>query len=145
LISLLAEMRATGIVDKSGDIHIDLPTERTREGDHGGEYVVAWGHETASGQDIVITDVDIDNLMRAKAAIYAGFAVLAKSAGMELADVQKILIGGSFGRHVNIEKAIEIGMLPDAPWDRFQYLGNTSARGAYLCLLSTEARKRSLR
>jgi uncharacterized 2Fe-2S/4Fe-4S cluster protein (DUF4445 family) len=141
LIGLMAELFMTGVIDKSGNVNVKLPTERTRTGSHGGEYVVVWGPESASGDDIVITDVDIDNLMRAKAAIYAGFSVLAKSVGLTIADIEQTLIGGAFGQYINIEKAIQIGLLPDAPWDTFHYMGNTSVRGAYLALLSREARQ----
>jgi uncharacterized 2Fe-2S/4Fe-4S cluster protein (DUF4445 family) len=141
LIGLMAEMFTTGVIDKSGNVNVNLPVERTRAGPHGGEYVVVWAQESASGTDIVITDVDIDNLMRAKAAIYAGFAVLAKSVGMTIADVEQTLIGGAFGQYINVEKAIQVGLLPDAPWETFHYMGNTSVRGAYLALLSRESRQ----
>jgi uncharacterized 2Fe-2S/4Fe-4S cluster protein (DUF4445 family) len=86
--------------------------------------------------------VDVDNLMRAKAAIYAGFSVLAESVGLTIADVEQVMIGGAFGQYINIEKAVQIGLLPDAPWDSFHYMGNTSAHGAYLALLSRESRQR---
>jgi uncharacterized 2Fe-2S/4Fe-4S cluster protein (DUF4445 family) len=86
--------------------------------------------------------VDIDNLIRAKAAIYAGFSVLAGSVGIPLESVEQVLIGGSFGKYINVEKAVEIGLLPDMPWDRFQFLGNTSVKGAYLALLDKDARAR---
>ncbi len=140
LISLLAELFLTGVVDKSGNVKVDLDTPRTREGEHGSEYVVAWADETQTGSDIVITRVDIDNLLRAKAAIYAGFSVLAESVGVPLEMVEQILIGGSFGKYINVEKAIEIGLLPDMPWDQFQFLGNTSVKGAYLALLDRNGR-----
>jgi uncharacterized 2Fe-2S/4Fe-4S cluster protein (DUF4445 family) len=143
LIGIMAEMFTSGIADKSGHIDPLLPTERTRQGPHGGEYVVVWGEDSGTGQDIVITDVDMDNLMRAKAAIYAGFSVLAKSVGMTIADVERIVIGGAFGQYLNIEKAVQIGLLPDAPWENFHYMGNTSVRGAYLALLS-QARREQL-
>lgn len=142
LISLMAEMFIAGVIDKRGNINLDLPTERVREGQHGAEVVVAWADETATGEDIVITAVDIDNLMRAKAAIYAGFSILARSVGLSLADVGQIRIGGAFGQYINVEKAIQIGMLPDMPYDRFHFLGNTSVQGAYMALLSREARQR---
>jgi uncharacterized 2Fe-2S/4Fe-4S cluster protein (DUF4445 family) len=142
LISLLAEMFLTGVIDKSGHVHVDLDTARTRRGDHGGEYVVAWADETQDGRDIVINDVDIDNLLRAKAAIYAGFTVMADGVGVPLEMVEQVLIGGAFGKYINVEKAVEIGLLPDMPWDNFRFLGNTSVRGAYLALLSREARAR---
>ncbi len=142
LISLIAEMFLTGILDKAGNVNLTLPTKRVREGRHGGEYVVAWAEETETGRDIVITRVDIDNLLRAKAAIYAGFTVLAEQVGMSLNDVQQMVIGGSFGKYINVEKAVQIGLLPDMPWDKFKFLGNTSIKGAYLALLDTQQRER---
>jgi uncharacterized 2Fe-2S/4Fe-4S cluster protein (DUF4445 family) len=142
LISLLAEMFVSGIVDKSGNIALTLPTERVREGEHGAEYVVAWAGESATGEDIAITAVDIDNLMRAKAAIYAGFSILARSVGLSLADVEQVLIGGAFGQYINVEKAVQIGLLPDKPFESFHFLGNTSVRGAYMALLSRDMRQR---
>lgn len=161
LISLLAEMFVAGVVDKSGNLAApklatlgELPTlerPRVRQGEHGDEYVVAWAEETATGQDIAITKVDIDNLLRTKAAIYAGFSSLAEAVGVELAMVDELLIGGSFGQHINVEKAVEIGLLPDLAtgdgsddgadrWARFRYLGNTSLRGAYYALLDRNLR-----
>lgn len=140
LISLLAELFIVGVVDKSGNINTNLDTPRVRIGDHEAEYVVAWGNETRHGRDIVITHVDIDNLVRAKAAIFAGFSVLAVGVGVPLSTVEQVLIGGSFGQYINIEKAIEIGMLPDMPWENFHFLGNTSILGAYYGLLNRESR-----
>jgi len=144
LISLLAEMFLTGVVDKGGSINLSLSgtNPRIREGEHGPENVVAWGTETENGKDIFINNVDIDNLKRAKAAIYAGFTVLAQSVGVPLEMVEQILIGGSFGKYINVEKAVQIGLLPDMPWDRFKFLGNTSVQGAYLALLDWRNRDR---
>ncbi len=161
LISLVAELFITGVMDKSGNFDVGAglvgaglapaptgadarpaPTgsPRVRVGDHGPEYVVAWASETDTGRDIVLTKVDVDNLMRAKAAIYAGFTVLAQSVGVDLKDVERLLIGGAFGKYINVEKAVQIGLLPDMPWDRFNFLGNTAVMGAYMALLSREAR-----
>jgi uncharacterized 2Fe-2S/4Fe-4S cluster protein (DUF4445 family) len=141
LISLLAELFLTGIIDKGGRINEHLDSPRVRKGEHEMEYVVAWGSETEHGKDIVITHVDIDNLLRAKAAIYAGFTVMADSVGVPLEAVERILIGGSFGKYINVEKAIQIGLLPDMPWERFHFLGNTSVQGAYYVLLDRDARE----
>ncbi|MCL4251427.1 MAG: DUF4445 domain-containing protein [Anaerolineae bacterium] len=140
LIALMAEMLLTGVIDKGGNINLTLPTPRVRTGEHGPEYVVAWGSETAHGRDIAITRVDIDNLIRAKAAIYAGFTVLAERMGIPLETAEQVLVGGSFGKYINVEKAVEIGLLPDMPWEHFHFLGNTSVRGAYLGLLDKQAR-----
>lgn len=138
LISTLAEMLITGVVDKAGRIRRDLPTKRVRLGEHGAEYVVAWGEN--GRPDIVLTEVDINNLMRAKGAIYAGFSTLLRSLELDFSMVEQILIAGSFGQYINLEKAIQIGLLPDLPWDKFRYLGNTSLLGAYQTLLCQEMR-----
>ena len=140
LISLVAEMFLTGLLDKGGHINQTLATPRVRQGLHGAEYVVAWAAESEGEEDIVIARVDIDNLLRAKAAIYAGFNVLADSVGVPLETAEQVLIGGSFGKYINVEKAVDIGLLPDMPWDRFHFLGNTSVRGAYLALIDSAAR-----
>jgi len=142
LISLLAEMFMTGVIDKAGNLNTASGCARIREGEHGLEYVLAWPEESAHGRAISITRIDIDNLLRAKAAIFAGFSVLAESVGLTLDSVEQVLIGGSFGKYINIEKAVQIGLLPDLPWERFQFLGNTSVRGAYLALLDRRARER---
>ncbi|HEY42712.1 MAG TPA: DUF4445 domain-containing protein [Anaerolineae bacterium] len=139
LISLLSELFVTGVVDRAGNVKLDLDTPRVRQGEHGPEYIVAWSDETETERDIVLTKVDVNNLMRAKAAIYAGFTVLAESVGVELNDAKQVLVGGAFGQYINVENAIKIGLLPDLPWDRFHFLGNTSVLGSYMALLSHDA------
>ena len=145
MISLLAEMFITGVIDKGGRINRSLETPRVRIGEHGPEYVVAWAEETRrKNEDIVITEVDIANLIRAKAAFYAGFSVLTRSVGLQLAEVEQVLIGGAFGKYINVEKAIQIGLLPDMPWERFKFLGNTSALGAYTALMCPDMRQEAV-
>jgi uncharacterized 2Fe-2S/4Fe-4S cluster protein (DUF4445 family) len=141
LLALVAELFITGVLDKGGNFDVGAGrTPRVRLGEHGPEYVVAWAQETDLGRDLVLTKVDVDNLMRAKAAIYAGFNVLAQSVGVALSDVEQVLIGGAFGQYLNVEKAVQIGLLPDMAWERFQFLGNTAVLGAYQALLSRSAR-----
>ena len=142
LISLLAEMFMTGVIDKAGNLNTHLDSQRVRNGEHGLEYVIAWANDTQDGKDIVITHVDIDNLIRAKGAIYAGYTVLAESVGVPMELIEQMLIGGSFGKYINVEKAVQIGLLPDLPWERFKFLGNTSVRGAYYALLDRRVRER---
>jgi uncharacterized 2Fe-2S/4Fe-4S cluster protein (DUF4445 family) len=103
--------------------------------------VLAWKDETQVDRDVTRTEIDIDNLIRAKGAIYAGFSVLVESVGLAMEDVRRFLIGGAFGQYINIEKAMQIGLLPDLPWERFSFLGNTSVRGAYMALLSRSSRE----
>jgi uncharacterized 2Fe-2S/4Fe-4S cluster protein (DUF4445 family) len=141
MISLLGEMMVTGVIDKSGRVAVDERSPRLRRSEEGPEYVVVWAADTATGEtDIVLTETDIQNLLRAKAAVYAGASVLCDSVGLAITDVERVLIGGGFGRHIDVEKAIQLGLLPDMPWDRFTYLGNTSIQGAYLSLTCRERR-----
>ncbi|MBE2223502.1 MAG: DUF4445 domain-containing protein [Anaerolineae bacterium] len=142
LISVLAEMFLTGVIDKGGNFNTHLPNKRIRQGENGLEYVLAWADESWHGKAIAITRVDIDNLLRAKAAIYAGITVLAESVGIPLESVSQVLIGGAFGKYINVEKAVQIGLLPDKPWEQFNFLGNTAVLGAYYALLSQTARQR---
>ncbi len=136
LIDTLAELFLTGILDERGKVNVDLETPRVRQSDAGGEYVLAWADESGTNRDIVITDSDIDNLMRAKAAIYAGINVLLEEVGMTIENVEEILIAGAFGRYLEIDKAIIIGLLPDVDTDKIKFVGNGSLLGSYLMALS---------
>ena len=140
LIDLLGELFLTGIVDKSGHIDRNAPTDRVRVLDGVPEYVVCRAGEAGAEKDIALTESDITSLLRAKAAIYAGFEVLCAGVGVDLADVEQIFIGGAFGQYLNVEKAIRIGLLPDQPVEKFHFLGNTSALGAYATLLCISVR-----
>ncbi len=148
-ISVLAEMMLTGVVSRSGRLNAAFVREkmgsrsRVRTGDHGLEYVLVWASESGTGEDIILTDVDINSLVRTKAAIYAGIAVMARTVGVPLETIDEVLIGGSFGQHINVEKAIQIGLLPDLRWEKFKFLGNTSLSGAGNILLSKDARVQS--
>jgi len=146
LIDLLGELYLTGIVDKSGHFCRDAATPRLRGGNGNGapEYVVCWQGERGATHDITLTESDIAGLIRAKAAIYAGYEVLCRSVGVELDEVEQVLIGGAFGQYLNVEKAIRVGLLPDLPVERFHFLGNTSAQGAYAALLSVSIRQEVL-
>jgi len=140
MIDTLAEMYLTGVIDQKGKIREEIKSKRIRRGDSGLEYVLAWRVEGAINKEIVLTEVDLDNLIRAKAAIYAGFGTLLSQMHMTFADVDKIFIAGGFGRYIDVERAIIIGLLPDLPPERFQFLGNTSIMGAYYALLCDKLR-----
>jgi uncharacterized 2Fe-2S/4Fe-4S cluster protein (DUF4445 family) len=140
MIDVLAEMYLNGVIDQRGKIREEIGSKRIRRGESGLEFVIAWRVESAINKEIVITEVDLDNLIRAKAAIYAGFATLLSHMDMQFADIEKLYIAGGFGRYIDVERAITIGMLPDLSVDRFQFLGNTSIMGAYYGLLCDRLR-----
>ena len=138
LINIIAGLLEARVIGQNGKFHRTLPTKRIRKGSDGYEYVLSWAKETQIGRDIVVTEVDIDNLMRAKAAMFAGCQTLSKSVGIECRDFEQVIIAGAFGNNINIEKAITIGLLPDLPVDRFIFVGNGSLLGARLTSFSTD-------
>jgi uncharacterized 2Fe-2S/4Fe-4S cluster protein (DUF4445 family) len=103
--------------------------------------VVAFREETDTGRDIVIKEADIDNLKRAKAAIYSATSVLARHMRVDLGEIRKFFIAGGFGTYLDIENALLIGLLPDLSKERFVFIGNSSLAGAREMLLSSPARK----
>lgn len=137
MIDAVSEMFLTGIIDQKGKFVSGEKTERIRDGLEGPEFLI----HNRNGLDIVLTQVDIENLLRAKAAMYAGVTLLLKELSLDLHAIQKIYIAGGFGNYIDIEKAIIMGMLPDLPKDRFFFIGNASITGAFLGLLSEELRE----
>ncbi len=137
LINIVAGLLETGIIERNGHFRTDIVSPRVRHNDDGYEYVLSYAAETQTGKDIVITEIDIANLMRAKAAMYAGLITLVNSVGLKPGEVQKILIAGAFGSFIDIKRAITIGLLPDLPLDRFHFVGNGSLTGARFAAFST--------
>ncbi|MTI66783.1 MAG: DUF4445 domain-containing protein [Firmicutes bacterium] len=143
IIDLIADMMKTGIVDRKGKIKKDVNTDRIRFDEHDiGEYVIAFKDEWDIEEDISITDIDIDNFIKAKGAIYSGISTLLNNLGMDTDMIDKVLIAGGIGSSISIEKAIEIGLFPDMDHDKFAYIGNTSLMGCYLTIMSEDARRK---
>jgi uncharacterized 2Fe-2S/4Fe-4S cluster protein (DUF4445 family) len=137
MIDAISELFLSGVIDQKGRFIKESKTDRIREGFEGVEFLFYQD----SQREIVLTEVDIENILRAKAAIYAGISLLLKKTGFSLNDIEHIYIAGGFGNYLNVERAITIGMLPDLPAEKFIFLGNTAIAGAYLCLLSENMRK----
>jgi uncharacterized 2Fe-2S/4Fe-4S cluster protein (DUF4445 family) len=138
LIDCLATLREAGVIDRAGKFQTDLDTGRLREGDNGPEFVLAAGPETECGRDIVITESDVKNLLRAKGAVFAGIRTLQRAVDFDLAEVARIFIAGGFGNYLNVRDAVEIGLLPDVPPEKYAFIGNSSVKGARMALLSRE-------
>lgn len=135
MIDALCGMYLNGIINQKGKF-VAESSKNIRYGVDGLEFV--FYTDPSTGKDITLTEVDIDNLMRAKAAIYAGITTLLKEVGLTIDLIEKVYIAGGFGNYIDVKKAIIIGMLPDIPVDKYSYLGNTSITGAYLSLLSKD-------
>jgi uncharacterized 2Fe-2S/4Fe-4S cluster protein (DUF4445 family) len=138
LIDTVAELFQGGIIDQNGKFKQDLDTDRIRKGMDGYEYVLAWKKETGIKEDIVLTEIDIENLIRTKAAIYAGCKILLDSVGLRFQDVDQLLIAGGFGHYIDLDKAISIGLLPEVDTDKYLFVGNGSLLGARLLSFSKD-------
>ncbi|TRZ48495.1 DUF4445 domain-containing protein [bacterium] len=141
-IDIIAEMLRAAILDKDGKIRA-IKNKRVKEGENGREFVVVFKEESESRADIVITEADIDNLKRAKAAIYSATASLLRHMHLDFLQVKKFFIAGGFGTSIDIPNSIAIGLLPDLDKSRFIFVGNSSLAGARQMLLSAEARKKA--
>jgi uncharacterized 2Fe-2S/4Fe-4S cluster protein (DUF4445 family) len=136
LIDLLAELFIHGYVDRYGKFNKKRLPDKLIEIDSGEEFVIEKGSKSFWGRNLVITENDIDNLIRTKGAVFSACSLLLKNAGLNFDQVASFYIAGGFGQNLVIENAIRIGLLPDLERDKFHYLGNTSLTGAYLILLS---------
>ncbi|MEW6108084.1 MAG: ASKHA domain-containing protein [Nitrospirota bacterium] len=139
MIDAISGLFLSGLIDQKGKFIKEFKTDRIKIEDEGPEFVLYHG----GMRDVVMTEVDIENIIRAKAAIYAGVSLLLKEVGLTLDIVERIYIAGGFGNYLDVDKAIMIGMLPDLPKEKFSFIGNTSVAGAYLSLLSEKMRKES--
>jgi uncharacterized 2Fe-2S/4Fe-4S cluster protein (DUF4445 family) len=97
-----------------------------------------------TGRDITLGSADIENLLRAKAAVYAGAALLARRLGVSMSDIERIYVAGGFGAYLDIQKAILIGLLPEVPLERITFIGNGSVAGAKMGLLAKSVRRRAI-
>jgi uncharacterized 2Fe-2S/4Fe-4S cluster protein (DUF4445 family) len=136
LINTISELLDAGIIDRTGTLGDDKPAKRIRSTDAGREFILVFAAESGTGNDIVITESDIKNVLRAKAAIFAGIMTMLKQVDLEPEAIDRIYIAGGFGNYIRIPDAINLGLLPDLPVAKYQFVGNTSLRGAMLGLLS---------
>lgn len=134
LIETLGACLQAGIINRNGKVNLDAPA--TRRDDGHPVVVIAPAAETTAGRDLALRQGDIENLIRDKAALFAGSRILLANAGLTFADLAEILIAGNFGQSLDIDQAVRIGLLPDIPRDRIRFIGNSSLAGARAVILS---------
>ena len=157
LLDTLAELFMNGIIDRTGRFNpaINCGAEylasrlgprlagtlkwgsRLTEGDEGLQFQLVPADN--NHHEIVITQADIDNLVRSKAGVFAAIRVLMESTQTQPEDLEAIYLAGGFGNFLNVRQAVTIGMLPDVPLEKIQFVGNTSVAGAKTVLLSRKA------
>jgi len=141
LIIMVAVMFEMGIINNLGKFDRDLDTPRIREDDGVFEYVLAWKDETQIDRDVTLTEIDIENLIRAKGAIYSGCMTLLTEVGMSVSDIEHIILAGGFGSYVDLEKAMTIGLLPEIDPNKVTFIGNGSLMGARMSSLTNRIRQ----
>ncbi|MGO9570544.1 MAG: ASKHA domain-containing protein, partial [Desulfomonilaceae bacterium] len=143
IINIISQMLRLGILNQNGKYAENLDTDRIREGRSGNEYLICRAAESGLDEDIVLTEVDLDNILRAKAAMFSGYACLLDKLGFSVDSLDRVIIAGAFGSFINLEHAVTIGLLPDIPRDKFSFIGNSSLKGARLAVTDRKLFNRS--
>jgi uncharacterized 2Fe-2S/4Fe-4S cluster protein (DUF4445 family) len=141
MIDVVAEMFKRGLIDSKGRFSQRLKTRRLRKTDKQTEFVIAWANENPTKKNIVMTQRDIVEIQLAKAAIFAGSSILMKIQNLNPKELEKVLVAGAFGNYINPTNARLIGLVPDVPTDKIEFVGNAAIEGAKMALLSMEMRK----
>ncbi|MEM2573704.1 MAG: ASKHA domain-containing protein, partial [Candidatus Jordarchaeales archaeon] len=141
MVDFLAEALKAGLIDVTGVFNKEISSERLRGGERGLEFVVAWREETSTGEDIVVTQNDIKEILLAKAAIHTGISILMRKKGVAEEDVDVFFVAGAFGSYINPENARIIGMYPELPLEKIRAVGNAAGTGARMALCSREVRE----
>jgi len=136
IIDVIAELFLSKAINQKGKFNLEIDSPRIRKGEFGPEYVLVWAEDSASGADIVLSEADVENLIRAKAAVFAGINILIESVSLDLTDIEEIIIAGAFGNYLEIEKVVTIGLLPELPCEKFTFIGNGSILGAHAAVQS---------
>ena len=138
IIDIISELFRTGIINAKGLFVRE--GERIKRDAHGmGRYVIAKASESETGREVSINEVDIDNFIRAKGAIFSAIDTMLQSVDMTVEMIDHVYVAGGIGSGINMKIAVNIGMLPDVELEKFSYIGNSSLTGAYAMVISDEA------
>ena len=141
IIDIISELYRTGIINARG--LFSREGKRIKHDAHGmGRYVLAFEEESETGREISINEVDIDNFIRAKGAIFSAIETLLNSVDMPIEAIDHVYVAGGIGSGINMKNAVNIGMFPDVELERFSYIGNSSLTGAYAMCVSDMANEK---
>jgi uncharacterized 2Fe-2S/4Fe-4S cluster protein (DUF4445 family) len=142
MIALIAELFLKGWIDGAGKLNRKKSSDSIRIEGRNSQYIIVPDNMSESGSEIVITELDIANIIRAKAAIYSATSLMLNQLDLDFDNIDKIYIAGGFGRFLDLERAKIIGLLPDMPREKFNFIGNASLMGARMILVSQEFRQK---
>lgn len=141
IIDVISELFRCGIIDPKGKFVRE--GERVKRDAFGmGSYVLAFEADAGSVKDVEITEVDIDNFIRAKGAIFSAIRTMLAYCDFDISMIENVYVAGGIGSGINMENAINIGMFPDVPLEMYHYIGNSSLAGAYAMLYSTASERK---
>ena len=138
IIDIISELGRCGILSAKG-LFVREGSRVKRDAHGMGRFVLAFPEESETGREVSINEVDIDNFIRAKGAIYSAIDTLLKSVDMTADAIDHVYVAGGIGSGINMKNAVNIGMFPDVDLDKYQYIGNSSLSGAYAMVLSDQA------
>ena len=139
LIDCIYELVRNNIIGQDGKFDQQREDARLDFEDGIPEYIIAYAHETETAAHVVITEPDIDNLIKSKGAVFAAIKSLMDYIGLGFDTIDTLYVAGGFGSFLNIPKSVAIGLLPDIPLEKIKFIGNSSLTGARACLLSESA------
>ena len=138
IIDMISELFRCGIINAKGLFVRE--GKRVKHDEHGmGRYVVAFAEESETGREVSLNEVDIDNFIRAKGAIFSAIDTLLQSVDMTVDLIDRVYVAGGIGSGINMKNAVNIGMFPDVELEKFHYIGNSSLTGSYAMVVSDEA------
>ncbi len=138
IIDIISELFRCGIINAKG-LFVREGKRVLRDNHGSGRYVLAFADESETGREISINEVDIDNFIRAKGAIFSAIDVLLQSVDMTVEMIDHVYVAGGIGSGINMANAVNIGMFPDVELEKFSYIGNSSLTGAYAMTVSDAA------
>jgi uncharacterized 2Fe-2S/4Fe-4S cluster protein (DUF4445 family) len=142
-VDMVAQLARHGIINRLGALDHGHPLVETTASGGGPRFVLAGADSNKGGRRLSLDQKDIQAIQLAKAAVGAGTSALLAAAGITPAQIEHIIIAGAFGSHLNLDSAIDIGLLPKLPKQRFSQVGNAVGTGARMVLVSETQRRRA--
>jgi uncharacterized 2Fe-2S/4Fe-4S cluster protein (DUF4445 family) len=139
ILDAIAQLKRCGAMDRRGSL--DAGHALVRKGEKSPEVLLVAANATGTGRDIVLNRSDLNEIQLAKGAMRAGVELLLDNAGVTASDIDEFIIAGAFGTYISVAAAVEIGMFPDIPLERFRQVGNAAGIGAKQVLMSTSRRE----
>lgn len=130
VIDLAAALFQSAMIDIRGKLLPERCGNRLMQKDGLAHLIIVPADRSATGQDLCISQADLDSLVRSKAAMYTILETIAGSVGMQQNELETFFVAGTFGAYIDPRSAIAIGMIPDLPLERYRSLGNSSLGGA---------------